>query len=125
MATDRIVDSKRAQPRVWVEALWLIESLESETLLREILLQRGLNLILSEPMEGSPGHGVGKTAFCRLLRFVLEDPLWAAKTPLRDELCKAMPDGAVAARVHVEGEAWTILRPWQHQKGYRAARGTS
>lgn len=115
----------RSQPRVWVETLWLLESLESESPLREIPLQLGLNLILSEPMEGSLGHGVGKTAFCQLLRFVLEDPQWAAGTPLRDELCNAMPSGAVASRVHIEGEAWTVLKPWQHQKRYRAARGSS
>jgi hypothetical protein len=113
------------QPRVWVETLWLLESLESETPLREIPLQLGLNLILSEPMEGSLGHGVGKTAFCQLLRFVLEDPQWAAGTPLRDELCNAMSNGAVAARVYIEGEVWTVLKPWQHQKRYRAARGAS
>lgn len=118
-------EAGRTQPRVWVENLWLLESLESATPLREITLQRGLNLILSEPMEGSPGHGVGKTACCQLLRFVLEDPQWAAGTPLRDELCHAMPNGAVAALVHVDGEAWTVLKPWQHQKRYRAARGAT
>ena len=115
-------ETGRTRPRVWVETLWLLESLDSAAPLREISLQCGLNLILSEPMEGSPGHGVGKTAFCQLLRFVLEDPQWAAGTPLRDELCSAMSNGAVAARVHVDGEAWTVLKPWQHQKRYRAAR---
>lgn len=117
--------ASRIHPRVWVETLWLLESLESESHLREISLKLGLNLILSEPMEGSLGHGVGKTAFCQLLRFVLEDPQWAAGTPLRDELCNAMPSGAVAARVHIDGEAWTVLKPWQHQKRYRAAKGAS
>ncbi len=116
------VNARRGQPRLWVETLWLVESLESGKPLREIPLRRGLNLILSEPMDGSSGHGVGKTAFCQLLRFVLEDPQWAAGTPLRDELRVAMPDGAVAARVHVDGETWTVLKPWRHQKQYRAAR---
>lgn len=125
MMTIAAKEAGRAQPRVWVETLWLLESLESATPLREITLQRGLNLILSEPMEGSPGHGVGKTACCQLLRFVLEDPQWAAGTPLRDELCHAVPNGAVAALVHVDGEAWTVLKPWQHQKRYRAARGAT
>lgn len=125
MVTIAAKEAGRTQPRVWVETLWLLESLESATPLREISLQRGLNLILSEPMEGSPGHGVGKTACCQLLRFVLEDPQWAAGTPLRDELCHAVPNGAVAALVHLDGEAWTVLKPWQHQKRYRAARGAT
>lgn len=112
----------KTKPKVWVETLWLIGSIESMTLLREIPLRRGLNLILSEPMENSVGHGVGKTAFCQLLRFVLEDPQWAAGTPLRDELKSTMPDGAVAARVHIGDEVWTVLKPWKHQKQYRAAR---
>ncbi|PTQ87168.1 chromosome partitioning protein ParA [Agitococcus lubricus] len=114
----------RTKPKVWVETLWLIGSIESMTLLREIPLRRGLNLILSEPMENSVGHGVGKTAFCQLLRFVLEDPQWATGTPLRDELKSTMPDGAVAARVHIGEEIWTVLKPWTHQKQYRAARDT-
>ena len=28
----------------------------------------------------------------------------------------------MAARVHVGGEVWTVLKPWLHQKQYRASR---
>ena len=112
-------------PRLWVETLWILETLEASEPLREIQLVRGLNLVLSPPSEESTGHGVGKTAFCQLLRFVLEDPHWAAGSPLRDELLQAMPEGAVAARVHVGGEAWTVVKPWRHQRQYRAARAAS
>ena len=65
-----------ARPRLWVETLWLLDSLTTQQPLREIPLRRGLNLIVSPPGKGSAGHGVGKTAFCQLLRFVLDDPLW-------------------------------------------------
>lgn len=114
----------RARPRLWVETLWLLDSLTAQQPLREIPLQRGLNLIVSPPGTGSSGHGVGKTAFCQLLRFVLDDPLWSGGSTLRDELLSSreLKEGAVAARVHVGGEVWTVLKPWLHQKHYRASR---
>lgn len=113
-----------ARPRLWVETLWLLDSLTAQQPLREIPLQRGLNLIVSPPGTGSSGHGVGKTAFCQLLRFVLDDPLWSGGSTLRDELLSSreLKEGAVAARVHVGGEVWTVLKPWLHQKHYRASR---
>lgn len=116
------VRSMRNSPRLWVETLWILDSLGTSKPLREIQLSRGLNLILSEPGNGSTGHGVGKTAFCQLLRYVLEDPNWGAGSTLRDELRHSFPEGAAAARVHVDGEAWTVVKPWRHQQGYRAAR---
>ncbi|WP_323758815.1 hypothetical protein [Immundisolibacter sp.] len=92
--------------------------------MREISLRRGLNLIVSPPGKGSSGHGVGKTAFCQLLRFALDDPLWSEGSALRDELLQSedLKEGAVAARVHIGGEVWTVLKPWRHQKMYRASR---
>lgn len=114
----------RSGPRLWVEKLWLLDSLTAQQPLREVSLQRGLNLIVSPPGAGSSGHGVGKTAFCQLLRFVLEDPHWSGGSMLRDELLgsRELKDGAVAARVHVGDEVWTVLKPWLHQKHYRASR---
>ncbi|WP_449302144.1 hypothetical protein [Pseudoxanthomonas mexicana] len=116
--------SSDIRPRLWVETLWLLESLTAEQPLREIPLSRGLNLIVSPPRTDSPGHGVGKTAFCQLLRFVLDDPLWSEGSTLRDELLqdRELKEGAVAARVHIGGETWIVLKPWRHQKHYRASR---
>ncbi len=119
-----IPTTSHARPRLWVETLWLLDSLTAQQPLREIPLRRGLNLIVSPPGTGSAGHGVGKTAFCQLLRFVLDDPLWSDGSTLRDELLQSreVKEGAVAARVHVGGETWTVLKPWLHQKHYRASR---
>ncbi|HBO3044339.1 TPA: chromosome partitioning protein ParA [Pseudomonas aeruginosa] len=119
-----IPTTSHARPRLWVETLWLLDSLTAQQPLREIPLQRGLNLIVSPPGTGSAGHGVGKTAFCQLLRFVLDDPLWSDGSTLRDELLQSreLKEGAVAARVHVGGEVWIVLKPWRHQKLYRASR---
>ncbi|WBU43002.1 MULTISPECIES: chromosome partitioning protein ParA [Marinobacter] len=109
-------------PLLWIEKVWLLDSLDTLIPIREIPLKRGLNLVLSEPGESNSGHGVGKTAFCQLLRFVLDDPHWDRGTPLREELRYAMPDGAVSAVVHVGNECWTVLKPWKHQKHYRASK---
>lgn len=119
-----IPTKSHARPRLWVETLWLLDSLTAQQPLREIPLRRGLNLIVSPPGTGSAGHGVGKTAFCQLLRFVLDDPFWSDGSTLRDELLQSreVKEGAVAARVHVGGETWTVLKPWLHQKHYRASR---
>lgn len=127
MAYAAISPTTPTKPRLWVETLWLLDSLTSQQPLREISLQRGLNLIVSPPGTDSSGHGVGKTAFCQLLRFVLDDPLWSSGSTLRDELLNSreLRGGAVAARVHVGGEAWTVLKPWLHQKHYRASRTAS
>ena len=125
-AVNRLIENQ-VRPRLWVETLWLLESLTANKPLREIKLQRGLNLIVSPPGAGSSGHGAGKTAFCQLLRFVLEDPHWSSGSMLRDELLQSseLKEGAVAARVYIGGEAWTVLKPWRHQKFYRASRTAS
>lgn len=116
----------RAQPRLWVETVWLLRSLQDATLLRDpIQLKLGVNLVVSPPAQGSSGHGVGKTAFCQLLRFVLDDSEAWEGTELHEELRHSISDGAVAARVHVGGETWTVLKPWTHQKQYRASREAS
>lgn len=124
MSDASIPTTSPVRPRLWVETLWLLDSLTAIQPLREISLQRGLNLLVSPPGAGSSGHGVGKTAFCQLLRFVLDDPLWSDGSTLRDELLNSreLKEGAIAARVHVGGEAWTVLKPWLHQKHYRASR---
>lgn len=114
--------SLRTSPRLWVERLWILNALDAVKPLRDVSFAQGLNLVASAPGDGNTGHGVGKTALCQLLRCVLEDPNWAAGTPLRDELLYSFPTGAVAARVHVDGKPWTVLKPWKHQLHYRASR---
>ena len=114
--------SLRTSPRLWVEQLWILDAMDTVKPLREISFSQGLNLVVSAPDDGNTGHGVGKTALCQLLRCVLEDPNWAAGTPLRDELLHSFPTGAVAARVRVDGESWTVLKPWKHQLHYRASK---
>jgi len=67
------------KPRLWVETLWLLESLTADEPLREIPLHRGLNLIVSPPGKGSSGQWTWeKPLFSQLLRFALDStPSWS------------------------------------------------
>ena len=124
MDTPRATDGRRTKPRLWVEKLWILDSLSAPQPLREVTLMQGLNLIVSPQSHESSGHGVGKTAFCQLLRFVLNDPQWSEGTSLKSELLQNsdLKKGAVAALVHIGEERWTVLKPWQHQRQYKASR---
>src|ERR1700733_8664960 len=65
---------------VWVQALAVHSEWPTQagTLLREIRLRRGLNILWAEPAlagtkNRTSGHATGKTTFCRLLRYILDD----------------------------------------------------
>lgn len=108
----------RTQPRLWVEALWLVESREPLVLTRTINLHTGLNIVWAKESTSndasglaSAGHGVGKTSLCLLLRYVLGDDAPAIAT-LRGKAAGSFPKGGVAAKVHVDGATWLVFRPY-------------
>src|ERR1700733_8895166 len=74
----------REEPAVWVSNLMIYERIEPEgRLVREVPLQRGLNIVWAEEPDGDDasaeirGHSAGKTSFCRLLRYVLGERNYA------------------------------------------------
>jgi len=108
----------RTQPRLWVETMWLVESREPMVLTRTIDLHAGLNIVWAKESASndasglaSAGHGVGKTSLCLLLRYVLGDDAPAIST-LRSKAAGSFPKGGVAAKVHVDGAAWLVFRPY-------------
>lgn len=108
----------RAQPRLWVETMWLVESREPLVFTRTIDLHAGLNIVWAKESAlsnasglASAGHGVGKTSMCLLLRYVLGDDAPAIAT-LRSKAAGSFPKGGVAAKVHVDGVAWLVFRPY-------------
>lgn len=108
----------RAQPRLWVETLWLVESREPLVFTRTIDLHAGLNIVWAKESASSEasglssaGHGVGKTSLCLLLRYVLGDDAPAIAT-LRGKASGSFPKGGVAAKVHVDGAIWLVFRPY-------------
>src|ERR1039457_2603432 len=79
------------QPAVWVAKLAVFKEWppNKDTLLRQVELRRGLNILWAKPTGSTTeasrlaGHGAGKTTFCRLIRFVLgEEP--AASSGFRE-----------------------------------------
>ena len=108
----------RHLPRLWVETVWLLESREPLIVTRTIELHPGLNIVWAREPDSSDasglasaGHGVGKTSLCLLLRYVLGDDA-SAITALREKTVAAFPKGGVAAKVHVDGVAWLVFRPY-------------
>lgn len=108
----------RELPRLWVETLWLVESREPMVLTRTIALHPGLNIVWAKEPKvddftslANAGHGVGKTSLCLLMRYVLGDEA-SDITMLRDKAVGCFPKGGIAAKVHIDGAAWLVFRPY-------------
>lgn len=108
----------RPLPRLWVERVWILESREPIRCVREIALRPGVNVVWAREPEGGlgsglagAGHGVGKTSFCLLLRYLLGDDA-SSISVLRAKVAANFPKGGVAAQVHIEGVSWLVFRPF-------------
>lgn len=113
----------REAPVVWVKTLAVHSDwpAESGTLLREVKLRRGLNILWAQPAKSgtknrTSGHATGKTTFCRLLRYVLDDADGGTKD-FRQRFQAKFPRGWVFAEIMVAGQQWLVGRPLGHQ-GY-------
>ncbi|WP_096697949.1 hypothetical protein [Polaromonas sp. AER18D-145] len=108
----------RSLPRLWVERVWLLASREPLEITRIVNLQPGVNIVWAREPDSdegsclaSAGHGVGKTSFCLLLRYLLGDDATAV-TALREKAAANFPKGGVAAKVNIDGVAWLVYRPY-------------
>lgn len=108
----------RSLPRLWVERVWLLQSREPLAITRTVNLQPGVNIVWAREPDSdegsglaSAGHGVGKTSFCLLLRYLLGDDATAV-TDLREKAAANFPKGGVAAKVNIDGVAWLVYRPY-------------
>ncbi len=108
----------REAPVVWVKTLAVHSEWPSHegTLLREIHLRRGLNILWAKPAPAgtknrTSGHATGKTTFCRLLRYILDDADSGTKD-FRQRFQKKFPRGGwVFGEVIVDGQQWLVGRP--------------
>lgn len=111
------LDGARREPRVWVSRLVIWE--KPGTVIREIRLRRGLNVIWSpDPgasqaalgQDAGSGHGAGKTLFCRLLRYCLGEDTFS-NDDQRRSIAQQLPAGLVGAEVMIAGKQWAVIRP--------------
>lgn len=109
----------RSEPDVWVSRLVIYQDIapRTPTLIRDIRLTRGLNIVWAEEPEDDSstaeitGHSAGKTTFCRFLRYVLGETTFGAMAAM-ELIRKAFPKGYAAAEIHVRGTKWAIRRPF-------------
>lgn len=106
------------EPLICFRRLLLFRSLDPLEPIREpIELRRGLNIIWgieddeSEQSRPFVGHNVGKTTFCRLLRYCLGEKTFATPATT-NRIQHTFQDGYVAAEIELDGELWAIARPF-------------
>jgi hypothetical protein len=122
-------DSIRREPLVWFRRVVLFDSIEPIQEIRRIDLRAGVNIIWG--IEGEhgdngfePGHGVGKTTLCRLLRYCLGESTFGQSHALK-EIRHSVSEGYVAAEIRVGGQSWAVLRPiGRHTASYAKVDGT-
>ncbi|MFG0262624.1 MAG: hypothetical protein ACF788_09565, partial [Novipirellula sp. JB048] len=109
--------------------------LSGESLVRQIRLHRGLNILWAKPPEandrsndpnipngrkaaenqlheaGVAGHSAGKTTFTRFIRYVLGEPTFGDEQ-LTADIRESFPDGWVTAQIHVDNQSWLVARPF-------------
>ncbi len=107
---------KRKYPLVWVGRIVIFENYNPLKLLRDVPLHRGLNIVWGKEATGGSGdaevdgHGVGKTTFCRLIRYCLGEKHFG-RARARERIRAAFPGGYVGADVYVDGQRWAVARP--------------
>lgn len=109
----------RSEPDVWISRLAIYEDIAAKplTAIRDIPLKRGLNIIWAEEPEDDnstaeiTGHSAGKTTFCRLLRYILGKTTFGSRVAM-ELIRKTIPNGYVAAEIHVRGTKWAVRRPF-------------
>src|SRR5688572_11153547 len=71
----------REEPAIWVSKIGVFKDWKpvEENQLRVFTLHRGLNILWANPDGANPeenrlsGHGAGKSTFCRLIRYLLNE----------------------------------------------------
>jgi len=111
------LDPIRKEPTVWVRRLVIYERILPEPLLiREVKLQKGLNIIWAEEPEDENasaeinGHSAGKTTFCRFMRYVLGEKTYGTKANM-DLIRKSLPHAYIAAELFIRQRQWAVMRP--------------
>lgn len=129
MSDSPIVQVKHHRPDLWVETVVIYENAKEQSIIRSVSLKRGFNIIWGEssdqPGEGAAlvtldGHSVGKSSFCRLIRYILGERSYG-RNATEVDIQHAFPNGGVAAIVHLKDTRWSVFRPFMEPSDSLAA----
>lgn len=112
----------QSEPVVWVREVRLLYRLDAgaESEIRRVQLHCGVNIVWAKPAdpdEPDPaargrGHDVGKTSFCRLIRYLLgEEPF--GREALRQAIAakESLSRAWVVGEIRLDGKSWAVARP--------------
>lgn len=104
-------------PRLWVRRFAIVERLDPFSPIegRDFPLRRGLNVVWGngesqKADELLTGHSVGKTLFCRLVRYGLGEKEYAPDD-FQQQVEAVLPEAYVGLEVVIKGVVWSVLRP--------------
>lgn len=121
---------------LWIQQIRLLYRLEPDqnAEIRRINLQRGLNIVWAKPAdpdETDPaargrGHDVGKTSFCRLIRYLLGEEHFGNED-LRLAIAgnEKFSRAWVLAEITLDGQLWTVARALYTGAHHFAIRGAT
>lgn len=121
------------EPLFWIKEMRVLSKMDAfaDNLIRTVKFRTGLNVVWSPPTDNEPtadqrlsGHASGKTTLCRMIRYVLGEQKIGTEN-FRSAITHKYPEGVVAAEVRLDGETWSVARPftaWTSSKGW-ARRG--
>lgn len=112
----------RPEPTVWIRKLaiysdWPLN--EKTNLLRSVDLHKGMNILWAQAggknkskseRKKLSGHATGKTTFCRLLRFILDDANFG-NDQFREAFQAKYRNGWALGEVFLDGTLWLVGRP--------------
>lgn len=104
------IQPSNPEPRLWVQRLVIWS--EPHTVLRDIPLRRGLNILWSPDRVGAGfelGHGAGKSMLCRLLRYCLGEDSFGPDE-VQGRVGAAFKDGRVGIEARLGGRLWSVTR---------------
>ena len=123
------------EPLFWIKEMRVLSKMEAsgDSVIRTVKFRKGLNIVWSPPTDNEPtadqrlsGHASGKTTLCRMIRYVLGEQKIGTEN-FRSAITHKCPEGVVAAEVRLDGETWSVARPftaWTSAKGW-ARRGVA
>jgi hypothetical protein len=107
---------------LWIREVRLLYRFELgvDAEIRRVPLQRGLNIVWAKPAdpdEANPaergrGHDVGKTSFCRLIRYLLgEDHFGSEDLRVAIAARESLSRAWIVGQIELDGEMWAVARP--------------